>query len=119
MVKPEQPSHVSFSATNGRKASHTFPVRRVIDLVGDNGHEASDLFILKMDIEGFEYQVLPDLFASGIYPRQILVEFHHGMYGFSTQDTRKAVQLLNEKGYDLFHVADTGREYSFILPQTA
>jgi len=30
-----------------------------------------------MDIEGAEYEVIDDLIASGIRPKQILVEFHH------------------------------------------
>lgn len=109
---PRDPSNVSFSVS--RDASdHFFSVKRLSDLMDQNRHTHIDL--LKMDIEGFEYKVIPDIFASKILPSQIAVEFHHNMYGFQGTDTRSAVNLLRDNGYKIFHVSDTGREYSFAL----
>jgi hypothetical protein len=67
-----------------------------------------------MDIEGFEYGVIRGLGASGIRPDHLLVEFHHGMYQSTEQDTFEAVETLKSLGYGLFFVSDVGLEYGFI-----
>ena len=51
------------------------PVRRLSTIMRELGHGAIDL--LKMDIEGAEYEVIADLLACGADVRQLLVEFHH------------------------------------------
>jgi FkbM family methyltransferase len=38
-------------------------------------HGINNLPLLKLDIEGAEIEVIPDMLHQGIYPRQILVEF--------------------------------------------
>ena len=50
-------------------------MRRVATLMRDLGHERLD--VLKMDIEGAEYEVVADVLASGIDIGQLLIEFHH------------------------------------------
>jgi hypothetical protein len=42
------------------------------------------------------------------------VEFHHGMYGFSKEETEQAIAKLTNAGYQLFFASDVGREFSFI-----
>jgi hypothetical protein len=76
------------------------------------GHAKID--VLKLDIEGFEYEVLPDVLHSGIHPKVLAVEFHHRMYGYEDASTIAAVNTLRDAGFKLFFVAKTGREYSFI-----
>jgi len=114
VVAPSDASHVSFSAPNGRAATSHFPMRRLGDLMQENGHSRID--VLKMDIEGFEYDVLRNMMLeTAIRPTQILVEFHHKMFGYSREHTNDAVDLILSKGYKLFHVSPGGHEYSFIL----
>ena len=75
------------------------------------GHGHVDL--LKMDIEGFEYEVIDDMIAEVTLPTCLLVEFHH----FQCQDpsaTRSAVERLQSAGYSLFWVSDLGAEYGFL-----
>ena len=80
------------------------------------GHRSID--ILKMDIEGAEYDVLSSLLATSIRPVQLLVEFHHRFPGISKASTIDAIRDLRNAGYQIFHIADTGREMSFIkLPE--
>lgn len=88
------------------------PVRRLSTLLRDLGHDRLDL--LKMDIEGFEYQVVANLLASPVRPIQLLVEFHHGMYAHTAAETRAAVWALRDAGYRLAWVSDGGHEYNFI-----
>ena len=77
------------------------------------GHERIDL--LKMDIEGAEYDVLEGLLASTIKPRQLLVEFHHRFKSIGLHKTEDIVARLREAGYEIFAVSETGREVSFLL----
>ena len=76
------------------------------------GHSQIDL--LKMDIEGAEYEVLDGLLASPVKPRQLLVEFHHRFPGISLESTADMIKRLRRAGYKIFAVSETGREISFI-----
>ena len=114
-----------FPPTNNRYVSftvveNTFPTNEVVEapvkkletIASDLEH--SHINILKLDIEGAEYDVLPDLLTSGIKIDQILVEFHHRFSSVSVQQTQTAIDQLNEHGYKLFYVSKSGEEYSFI-----
>lgn len=72
------------------------------------------LDLLKINIEGGEYAVIADVVACNLNVEQIVVEFHHRFPGYSLQQTKQAVQALNNAGYKIFHVSDTDKEYSFI-----
>ena len=76
------------------------------------GHSRIDL--LKMDIEGAEYEVLEGLLASSIKPGQLLVEFHHRFPAIGLEKTADMIRLLRKSGYKIFAVSDTGREVSFL-----
>jgi FkbM family methyltransferase len=53
-----------------------WPSVAVEDFMRENAWDKLDL--LKLDIEGFEFEVLDALLRSELRPRQILVEFHYG-----------------------------------------
>ena len=112
---PVHESHVSFSSMRAMSSpigkTLKAPVRRIETLIRQLGTEEPS--VIKLDIEGFEYEVIADMLAGGIRPKQFLVEFHHGLYGFSRDDTRKSVKALKSNGYKLFYVAHSGREYGF------
>lgn len=73
------------------------------------------LDLLKMDIEGAEYDVLENLLDSPVKPRQLLVEFHHRFAGVGLARTGEMISKLRTRGYRIFAVSETGREVSFIL----
>lgn len=76
------------------------------------GHSRIDL--LKMDIEGAEYQVFEDL-ATDMPPiGQIAVEFHHWLPEHTDDQTHAALKTLQRQGFDVFAITDSGREYSLI-----
>lgn len=112
---PDNPSFISHTmlprAGAGDKAIR-MDVRRISTLMGDLGHERLD--VLKMDIEGAEYDVVDDILASGVAVEQLLIEFHHRFAGVGIERTRHAVTKLNAAGYRIFFAADTGEEYGFI-----
>jgi FkbM family methyltransferase len=81
--------------------SHSFDVLTVKDICEKTHISRIDL--LKLDIEGFEYEVLDSMICSKIYPSQIVVEFHHFLPGFCLADTINTIHLLYKNGYVLFH----------------
>ncbi len=70
---------------------------------------------MKMDIEGAEYQVIDALAASGIRPKQLLVEFHHRWQAIGVARTRQGLATLRALGYSVFAISESGEEYSLIL----
>lgn len=88
------------------------PVRRFRSLAGMLGHASVD--VLKMDIEGAEYEVLTDILESNIPVGQILVEFHHRWKEVGAHRTRNAIGALEAAGYVVAAVSSAGTEYTFI-----
>jgi FkbM family methyltransferase len=111
---PENPEHVSHTilpreATKNKAI--TVPVFRLLTIMRELGHKQID--VLKMDIEGAEYDVIVDIIKSNIAVDQILVEFHHRSH-VAVSKTREAIHRLNCAGYSIFAISDSGDEYSFI-----
>ena len=77
------------------------------------GAGRTDCDVLKLDIEGAEYEVLADLARRGLLAkcRQLLVEFHHGVTGHDLPETEKTVAAVRAAGFGLAHVE--GRNYTF------
>lgn len=108
---------------NFQKGAHTISVKRLPTVMQQYGHDHID--ILKLDIEGGEYDVLEDMLESGIRPGQVTLEFHpqlanmadHGNYlgHVGWKKTELLINALREAGYRLFYISDRGTEFSFIL----
>ncbi len=114
---PDEAGFVSYSMEKGEvgassRAPVTVQVRRLATLMTELGHDHID--VLKIDIEGSEYDVIKDVLASEIPVKQFLVEFHHRMHGFKPEDTRQAIQALNDAGYKIAYVTGRGEEYTFV-----
>ena len=88
------------------------PVRRLTTVVRTLGHARIEL--LKMDIEGSEYDVIDDLLAAELPVGQLLVEFHHRWPELGLARTRQAIRRLNAAGFRIFHISPNGDEYSFL-----
>lgn len=111
-AETENPSFSMIGASSPTAESQEAPVRRLPTLMAMLGHSRVD--VLKMDIEGAEYQVIADIGVSGIAPRQLLVEFHHRKPRIGVKATREAIAALHDMGYRIFHISASGHEYSFI-----
>lgn len=114
LFEPSDPSHVSHSVFETRAGveSVDVPVARLSTLMDQLGHDHVDL--LKMDIEGAEYDVIDDIVGSGIVVGQVLVEFHHFRDEIPVDKTSRAISSLRDAGYRLFSISASGYEYSFV-----
>lgn len=90
------------------------PVARLQTIMRRLGHDHIDL--LKMDIEGGEYNVIDDMLACNLDVRQFIVEFHHNFRTVPLQRTVDAVASLRRAGFSMFHVSDRSYEMSFLRP---
>ena len=95
----------------GRK-THVLPVARLATVLEKLGHDHID--ILKMDIEGAEYEVIDDIINAPVPIKQVLIEFHHRFGNIGVGKTREAISKLNKAGYKIFNVSASGEEFSFI-----
>ena len=79
-----------------------------------NQEQLAECDVLKLDIEGAEYEVLKSLCSSGnvAHVKQILVEFHHGVTSYSMADTERTVAMLEASNFRLAHTE--GRNYIFV-----
>jgi FkbM family methyltransferase len=77
------------------------PCTTLVQEMAANGHDFIDL--LKIDIEGFEYEVLENALAANIPIRQICVEFHDFFPEIPTARTTNMIRLLRRHGFELIH----------------
>ena len=112
--RPENPAHMSLSVVERASptATDSLPVRELSGIMRELGHSSIDL--LKIDIEGSEYEVLEDLVARALPVRQLLVEYHHRFPGVGDTKTAASIELLERHGYRLFAIAPSAEEYSFV-----
>ena len=89
------------------------PAYTIDSMMQKLSHDRVDL--LKMDVEGAEYDIIDGLTPGQGLPRQVLVEFHHRFPGIHKKRTLDSINRLRELGYRIFDVSRTGREIGFVL----
>jgi len=106
---PRDSSHVSHSVVNAQHSTQSFegPCRRLSSIMSELGHE--HIHLLKMDIEGAEYEVLEDMMQQGISPKVLCVEFDQP---FPVRRHIRMLHRLTASGYCL--VAVDRWNYTFI-----
>ena len=83
--------------------------------MAENQHDRIDL--LKLDIEGSEYDVIEHILERRIPVRQICVEYHHGILpGIRRSDTIRSMIKLARRGYQLVH--QEGANHTLIAKQS-
>jgi len=105
---PANKDFISHSVKNLNKTSEYFDakVKTLSTIMAELGHDHIDL--LKIDIEGAEYEVLKDIVTNQIPIRAICVEFDENfMKNIDSNYLKRiiaAVQGLKDAGYKLAHV---------------
>ena len=113
-TNPDWISHSLLANGHTHDVKLEVPVHCLETIMSRLGHERIDL--LKMDIEGAEYDVIEDIVSSGVEVDQILVEFHHRFDEIPLSKTVEAVERLNAAGFRIAHVSPRGEEYTFVRP---
>lgn len=88
MYVAEDPDHMSLSAANVEATHRTVkrPVRSLASVMDELGHDRVDL--LKLDLEGWEYEVLPALDLGSMGVKVLAVELIHA------RPSREALSLV-------------------------
>ncbi len=95
---PADPNEGSFSVPREGLGRVSFDCWNLQTIMTQNGDSAIDL--LKMDIEGFEYDVIDQILAEQIPIRQLCVEFHAWL---RPGRTFKTIRRLYQAGYRPIH----------------
>lgn len=82
------------------------------DIIQDLKH--NEIEILKMDIEGAEYDVIDSILATNVTINQFLVEFHDRIFDSNEPKSKLFVEKMLANGYEIFAVSDSYEEVSFI-----
>ena len=111
---PKNPNHISHTLLERGNVDDGFEVEvaQVSTLMQRLGHARLD--VLKLDVEGAEYEVIEQLVQQGLPIRQLLVEYHHQFDSIDVSRTLESIRLLRTAGWQVFHVAESGREISFL-----
>ncbi|GAO28486.1 FkbM family methyltransferase [Geofilum rubicundum] len=113
---PKNPNEVSGSIVEQSNVStqNTVPVeiKTLHTIARELKHSYID--VLKMDIEGSEYEVIDSIIDSHLPIHQLLIEFHDRLFQDGHSRTQNAVKKLNAAGYKVFAVSDNLQEVSFI-----
>lgn len=109
-VDPTEGSYTRSIHKSGHLAVTEFPCRSIPSLMKELGHSKID--ILKLDIEGAEYDVLHDVLDHRLDIDQVCVEFHHFFDSIPASATHQMMKRLKREGYVLFHRSEV--DYSFM-----
>jgi FkbM family methyltransferase len=117
LYPPRRPGGTHFSQERrgwlfDRRPSVPGRVRRLATIMQELGHDRID--VLKLDVEGAEFEVVPDLIASGVEVDQLLVEIHYQFRSRSFRMGLDLIQQLNDYGMQCSHVSQRGFEFSFV-----
>lgn len=115
LYPPIEKEHSSFSSQNLQKSKElpimapTIQISSILEF-----HQKKNIDILKLDIEGAEYEVLKSCFASGIYPLQILVEIDE-MYYPGIRNYRRALKTKNILLKNGYVFVGRGQDFDYCL----
>jgi FkbM family methyltransferase len=111
---PPDPKEGSWFTASGTSKTITVPCVDLTTLMKQNGHERIDL--LKIDIEGAEYDVLDHLLDRKLSVKQVLVEFHHNILpGIPRGRSIKFILKMVAAGYKL--LKQDGQNHTFYHPK--
>ncbi len=113
---PENPNAVSGSLISHSETNATnfIEVNMLTfdDMAKLNKHNHID--VLKMDIEGAEYDVLDSILQSEVTIDQILVEFHDRLFDLKEYKSKNIVLKMIDFGYEIYGVSKSFEEISFV-----
>jgi hypothetical protein len=111
MARPKNPQEGSWTLPGGGSSSvDEFQSVSLVDEIRSKGYGVVD--VIKLDIEGFEYEVVESLLESDLRIGQILLEYHHFFPNISIKRTRQTKRFLKEKGFVCYY--RQGQDHCYI-----
>lgn len=111
LAPPLDPQGDSWFANSRANEGVEVPCTDLETLMREQGHDHIDL--LKLDIEGCEYEVIDHLLKRRLPVQQLCVEFHHGILpDIRRSQTIRTMLALIARGFRL--VNQTGANHTFI-----
>ncbi len=110
--EPKDSNNVSHSVYSKGSGYVKVEMKRLQTIMRELEHSSID--VLKMDIEGSEYRVIDDMIESEIFPKQLLIEFHHRFKNIKAKKTKKYIEVLKKNNYQLFYVSNNGTDFGFL-----
>lgn len=108
---PDDSGEGSYTVAREGKEKISFECWSLADIMIKNGDSAIDL--LKMDIEGFEYDIVEGFLRDGIPVGQLCVEFHPWL---RPGRTLKTIARLHRAGYRIIH--KHRGDYTFLMKES-
>ena len=87
-------------------------VERLTTIMQRLGHERID--VLKLDVEGSEFDAVPDVLASGVPVGQLLVEIHYHFPSRSLAAGLALIAQIKAAGMECFYISERGLEFGFV-----
>lgn len=97
---PKNPEYVSGSAFlyDGVKSEAVLvEMKKLSTIMSELKHKSVD--ILKMDIEGSEFDVIEDILREGVDFKQLCIEFHSRFFIDGTKKLKNIIKILNKNNY--------------------
>jgi FkbM family methyltransferase len=110
---PIDPREGSWFTDGSSAATIEVPCVDLTTLMKQNGHDRIDL--LKIDVEGAEYDVIDHLLRHKLPVKQVLVEFHHNIHpGIPRSRSIRYILKMVRAGYKL--LKQDGANHTFYNP---
>lgn len=112
---PINRDHISYTILSRPETAHEaiqVPVYRLRTIMRRLGHDHIDL--LKMDVEGAEYELLDEIGQTDLEIGQLLVEFHHRFAAVGWRQTAAALKALDRAGYKRIYISRSGDTFSLL-----
>jgi FkbM family methyltransferase len=112
---PKNPNYVSGSIYHENTLEEKIPVpmKKIQTIFKELKHIKIDL--IKLDIEGAEYDVMDDILDLGMNIPQILIELHHRFSTIGIAKTKDLLQKMYRAGYKIAAISPTHEEYTFVF----
>lgn len=82
------------------------------DIIKETNHKNIEL--IKMDIEGSEFEVVEMILNSKVVIQQFAIEIHERFFEDGHEKVNKLLRIMRSSGYLVFGVSDSMQEISFI-----
>jgi FkbM family methyltransferase len=114
---PKKPGRMHFSQDLQKFNRPSQPrvtgrVHRLSTILNTLGHQRIE--VLKMDVEGTEFDCLPDLLQSGADIGQLLIEIHYHHPTRSFYEGVSLIRAIVAAGFMCFSISERGLEFGFV-----